>query len=73
MRERSGRGKTSATGPAGPGPFSYGNEERGGAAAWLRCPPSSARDRGVHRLRPWGEHSRSKQSPLAAMIGGTSL
>lgn len=50
-------------GPAGPGPFSYGNEGRGGAAAWLQCPPSSPRDRGVHRLRPPGERSRSRQSP----------
>lgn len=72
MREGSGRGKTSVPGPASPGPFSYGNEDRGGAAAWLRCPPSSARDRGVHRLRPQGERSRSRQSPRAAVVGGTS-
>lgn len=43
MQEGSGRGKTSLPGPAGPGPFSYGNEGRGGAAAWLRCPPSVPR------------------------------
>lgn len=64
--------------PAGPGPLSYGNEGRGGAAAWLQCPPSSRARSRSPRAQASGKSSWSRQSPrllqweeqVSGLLGG---
>jgi hypothetical protein len=59
--------------PAGPGPLSYGNEGRGGAASWLQCPPSSRARSRSPRARASGRELVEQTKPAAATVGGAGL
>lgn len=59
--------------PAGPGPLSYGNEGRGGAASWLQCPPSSRARSRSPRARASGRQLVEQTKPAAAIVGGAGL